>query len=147
MNILIDPEDIAIWEAYPWCFSGRYYIYNDGIITRSLHREIMKATDAQVVDHRNGDTTDNRRHNLRIGTQSDNMGNRVKGMCAHLTSKYKGVSYDAKRRHFKAYITRYGVREYLGKSTCEHEAAKLYNVAAVRLFGEFALLNILKEES
>jgi len=85
-----------------------------------------------IIDHVNGDKSDNRIENLREASRSQNMANRGprKGR------KYKGVS--KKRNRFQAYITKGGERKHLGWFDCEHEAAKAYNIAAKILHGDYA---------
>lgn len=63
--------------------------------TLLMHRFIMGEPEGKVVDHINGDKLDNRRCNLRIGTQSDNLRNRKS---TKHTSKYLGVSRHVERR-------------------------------------------------
>jgi len=46
---------------------------------RYMHREIMKPTNGQVVHHKNGDSLDNRRANLEVCTQTENLKQRVFG--------------------------------------------------------------------
>lgn len=106
-----------------------------------LHRLIMKPTKGQIIDHINGDTLDNCRHNLRICSQSENiMNSKIKGG----TSKYKGVSYrpeQKRKKHWRAYIWINDRYVSLGTYLTEKEAAKAYNDAAKKHFGEYAKLN------
>lgn len=76
---LIDAADAPMvlcrkWQAHKRRDGKGWYIQNsDGV---PLHRVLLGAGDKQIVDHINGDGLDNRRSNLRIGTQSLNCVNR-----------------------------------------------------------------------
>lgn len=89
-----------------------------------------------LIDHVNGMPDDNRIANLRIASRSQNMMNSrfIKG-----SSKFKGVrrSQDA----WQAEIMIGGKRHYLGRFKSEIDAARAYDAAAAKLFGEFALPN------
>jgi hypothetical protein len=56
------------------------------------------------------------------------------------TSKFKGVCWDT-RGKWRARITQSKKNKHLGYFTDEIEAAKAYNKAALKHFGEFAYLN------
>jgi hypothetical protein len=93
----------------------------------------------EIIDHINGDRSDNRIENLREASRSQNMANRGprKG------KKYKGVYQRGNR--FQAYISKNRERKNLGWFSCEHEAAKAYNIAAKLLHGDYARLNEITE--
>lgn len=73
------------WRATEYPNGWVYITSKVGNKTVLLHRYIMDCPEGLVVDHLNHDTLDNRRINLRICTQSDNMKNK----------KFKGMSYEA----------------------------------------------------
>ena len=108
-----------------------------------LHRLLMDPPAGMVVDHKNGNPLDNRRVNLRLCTPDENSYNKPGKPKA--VSRFKGVSYRAARRHWIATIQKDGKAHYLGSSRFEDEAARIYNEAAKRLFGEFAWLNDVAE--
>jgi hypothetical protein len=56
-------------------------------------------------------------------------------------SIYRGVSYAKSNKKWRAALTYKGVRHYLGQYDTEIEAAEAYNKAALRLIGDYALLN------
>ena len=63
----------------------------------------------------------------------------------HNTSGYKGVSWDAKRCKYYAYIQINGKTKSLGRYARADDAARAYNNKAIQVFGEFAKLNEIKE--
>lgn len=102
-----------------------------------MHRLIMGATEG-YIDHVNGDKLDNRRSNLRVCTQQQNIHNSQgrKG-----SSNYKGVSWDKTRGKWKACIGINYKRIQIGRYPTELEAAIAYNQKALELHGEYAVLN------
>jgi hypothetical protein len=95
-----------------------------------------------VVDHIDHDGLNDRRSNLRICTQRQNLYNsRPKGR----SSRFKGVCWDKARQRWVVYIRYGGRNRFIGQFADEIEAAKAYDRAAASLFGEYAYLNFPKE--
>lgn len=95
-------------------------------------------------DHVNRQPLDNRRPNLRGCTRSQNNANR------HLrsgASEYRGVSWYKQIGKWYATCCINGTSIHLGTFTDEIDAAKAYDRAALKAFGEFANLNFPTEES
>jgi hypothetical protein len=110
-----------------------------------MHREILGVTDPTVkVDHRNGDSLDNHRANLRKCVNGENNANSVKRRDG-LSSTYKGVCWHKRDGEFQASIRVHGRTIYLGMFTDEVQAAQAYDVAARAFFGEFAQCNFSAE--
>ena len=105
-----------------------------------MHREVANTPDGLVCDHINGDSLDNRKANLRSATHLQNCWNARKSPQSAY-SKYKGVTFDKMRQKWNAQICVNGKRIFLGTFKDETEAAKAYDSAAKRHFGEFAALN------
>ncbi len=103
-----------------------------------LHRLIMNAPKGMLVDHKNRNTLDNRKKNLRLCTRAQNMWNRK---ATNATSKYKGVTYFKRVGKWIAMITANKNKIYLGIFFKEEDAARAYNKAAKKLHGKFARLN------
>lgn len=95
-----------------------------------------------VVDHINGDPSDNRFCNLRTATHRENSINSVKvsGRSSHST--YKGVSYlkNSGGKKWRARLLTDG-KWYSKRYATELEAAHGYDLLAIKHFGEFARLN------
>lgn len=144
---IVDSQDFEYLSQWKWCAqtkkSGKVYAaaWVGGKMVL-MHRFILGITDFKVkVDHRNGNSLDNRRRNLRQSSNSENMMNR--GAASHNKTGYKGVLKCAGRnsKPFKAQIGYNSSTIYLGYFETAREAALAYNVKAVELHGEFALLN------
>jgi hypothetical protein len=101
----------------------------------TMHKLI---TGYRMTDHRNRNTLDNRRFNLRDVTPSQNQMNAPpRGG----SSQFKGVRWRTERSTWIANITLDYKRKRIGSFDSEIEAARAYDAAARELFGEFALLN------
>jgi len=104
---------------------------------RSLHREIMGVTDPKVkVDHRNHDTLNCQRRNLRACSNSQNGMNR-KGHQANSKSGVRGVNFDKSKNKWRARIKVNGKRICLGRFVDKSAAASAYAEANRKYFGEF----------
>lgn len=79
------------------------------------------------------------KENCRWATSSQQAMNR--GVAKTSKTKYKGVSYEPKKKLYRARITIEGRTKNLGRRKSATEAAKLYDKAATELFGEYALTN------
>ena len=93
------------------------------------------------VDHINRVSTCNSKNNLRLATRSDNQRN--KKIQRNNTSGYKGVCWDKARNKWKSGIHVNGKIINLGRFDTKEEAARVYNEAALKYFGEFAYLNVI----
>ncbi len=130
------------WGAYE--HSGKLYAQRNVRIdgkwaTLYMHTAIMGHTNGKKVDHRNGNTLDNQRHNLRHCTHAENARNR--GAQRNNTSSYKGVGWHKRDSKWQANIKLNGKDIHLGNFTCLIKAAKAYDTAAMKYFGEFARVN------
>ena len=110
----------------------------------SMHRDIMKPRKGLLVDHRNTNSLDNRRENLRNATKSQNQQNRNK-VKRKTTSRFIGVYREKRTGHWVACIARRGKRMNLGTYGNELDAAKAFDAAAKKYRGEFARLNFTEE--
>ncbi len=102
-----------------------------------MHRLILGLTDRKLQgDHKNHDTLDNRRENLRVATASQNGQNR-RGAQSNSVTGIRGVFPYTKTNKFQAIIVLRGKRSYLGLFDTVAEAATAYEEANRRLYGEF----------
>lgn len=141
--LIFDEADLQVIEKFNWQSNTGYIFYTkyiDGKSTRFyLHRVLTNAPKGLVVDHINGNPSDNGRSNLRVCQVKENVRNRAKPLSGTL-SEYKGVK--SRCGNYEASIGRTkGEYEYLGVYKTEIDAAIAYNIAATRKYGEFARLN------
>jgi len=92
------------------------------------------------VDHINGIRSDNRWVNLREVTNAQNQHNSRSAEGS--SSQYLGVSFDVKRQKWAAYICPEGRKVHLGYFEEELQAAKARDAAAIKMFGEYARVNL-----
>lgn len=135
---LVDDQDYEELSRRSWYISSSGYactwLYGKNA---RMHRMIMKAESGLDVDHINHNKLDNRRSNLRLCTRSQNNANRI----TTSSTGYKGVTWIKKKNRFAAQIKINGVNKYLGLFKSAVDAAKAYDVAAKKLFGDFAKVN------
>jgi hypothetical protein len=135
--VLITPKDLPTVKAIKWYTNtSGYAMESHGNLL--IHREIMKPKSPLVVDHINGNKSDNRRGNLRICTVAQNTVNQSR---VRTFSGYKGVSWHDRDGLWYARLSFNGKNIHLGFFTCPIRAAKAYDVAAAKYFGEFARTN------
>lgn len=101
-----------------------------------MHRYVLNAKKNEIIDHKNHDTLDNRKENLRLGTSFLNQLNKSSHRNKKY-SKYKGVCYDKRSNswytHFRG--------KHIGSFKDELSAARAYNQAAEACNSEWALIN------
>jgi hypothetical protein len=148
---LIDAEDAPLVSTRKWhefrCDNAVYAASNrpiiiDGISYSLMHRLILRAKPGMDVDHRDRDGLDNRRSQLRCCSRQQNNWNSVPH--TGTSSTYKGVAWRKDRLIWRAFIKNPETRrfQHLGYFRMELDAARAYDDAAARLFGEFARLNL-----
>jgi hypothetical protein len=147
MVTFIDEDDFTrVTSVSPeWQVSGCGYpyvcrrIFNESKAVY-LHKFIVGAQPHEYVDHINRNKLDNRKSNLRICTQSQNLVNWKKDPTGK-TSKHKGVCWNKRRQKWVVRVN-FKKREILGGGfTSEIEAAKKANELYIKYYGEFACLN------
>lgn len=115
--------------AVRWTGVGSNYI--------SMHRFIMNTPSDMICDHINHETLDNQDENLRNCTMTES--NRNRRINKNNTSGYKGVSRFGKK--WRTVLQIGGKKVFSGFYENLEEAARAYDDAAKKHFGEFASLN------
>ena len=162
---LVSPKDYYVLNDYNWYLSSNgtnFYAFRNAKIGPgkvkmvSMHRQIMQhelhaalgtpnaehnnLSNKLLIDHKNNDTLDNRKINLRLATHSQNAYNRKK-IKTKTSSKYIGVYFEKATGRWTVKIRTNGKRLWLGRFTSEIAAAKAYDKAAKKYHKEFAKLN------
>ncbi len=140
---MVDAEDYDRLARYKWyCIGSGGYLYakrSEGRRMIKMHRDIVQPPAGFYVDHKNHNTLDNRKSNLRICTPAQNSFNRIPSEKG--TSRYKGVYWSSDRKRWIAVIGFRNRLIHIGCFDYELDAAVAYDDKAAELFGEFAALN------
>jgi hypothetical protein len=146
---IVDDEDFDYLNQFKWLarksrnnnyYAGRYfYIKKCHRIYISMHTDIVKPNKNLMIDHVNNNGLDNRKINLRLCTNAENMRNRP--LYKNNSSGFKGVNWNIKSKKWYAYIRNNKIMYNLGTFTDPKLAARAYNDAALKYHGEFANLN------
>jgi len=149
---IVDPADFYRFGHLKWQPKGsrkKFYVVRYAKIgpgrtkLLNLHREITNAPKGLLVDHLNGDPLDNRKANLRLATQSQNRQNVPKRK--NTSSRFIGVCFNKEMKKWRAVINHDKKSIYLGDFKNEIDAARAYDTAARKYYGEFAKLNFPQE--
>lgn len=130
---VVDESDLALvsgrsWQAHQRSDGKGFYAVSDGL---RMHRHLAGVFDERIVDHIDGDGLNNRRLNIRVGTQSLNCVNRKQTPGPFL----RGAR--PKKGKWQAYIKLSGKQRSLGYYDTEIEAHNVYVAEAHRLHGDW----------
>lgn len=144
----VDNEDYDYLNQWKWhCNAGGYVVRNSKYDKSGkryaifMHREILGLSykDGKYTDHINHNILDNRKKNIRVCTSAENQYNqKVYNNCL---TKYKGVSWHKRDKKWVAGIRVNKVLKHLGYFEDKMIAALIYDLYAVKYFGEFACTN------
>lgn len=106
-----------------------------------LARLIMNPPPHLQVDHINRNTLDNRRANLRLATNQQNQFNQK--LSKANTSGFKGVAFQkhSPTKPWRAFVSVDKKKKHIGYFSTPIEAAKAYDEAAIKHYGEYAATN------
>jgi hypothetical protein len=145
---LIDVCDESILDSHGWNFhqvrsfvyirqktktTGRLYLHRV-VMSLVIGRQLEKI---ELVDHINGNTLDNRRCNLRICSNAENLRNRVQAP-SNNKSGIIGVTFCKQTGKWSAEIVVNQKKIWLGRFKDKEEARAVRLSAEKQYFGEFA---------
>lgn len=144
---IVDDEDYEYLNQFKWhasklngkFYARRYIKLSNPNIKILMHRDVMKPERRYVIDHVDGNTLNNKKNNLRICTNAENIRNSK--ISINNTSGFKGVYWNKQNAKWRAFITLNYKRIWLGNFINPIDAAEAYNEAAIKFHGEFAKLN------
>jgi len=155
---LVDDEDYEELSKRKWYCDKKGYAYrkgyrkdgriDNGYVTNKcyskkpaifMHRVIMNAPEDVLIDHEDRNKHNNQKYNLRFCTNTQNIRNG--GMRKNNKSGYKGVCFSYKLNKWRSTIMVDRKSIHLGLFPTPIEAARTYNEAAIKYFGDFARLN------
>jgi len=139
----VDAADYPWLSRYLWRARNGYPTRTENGRHITMHREIMQPPPHMLVDHSDGNRANACRSNLRVCTVAENQRNKHKAN--NCLSRFKGVTYWRKTGKWKAGCRFEGQFYHLGYFDDEVEAARAYDYAAVKYFGEFAGVNFPRE--
>lgn len=148
---LVDDSDFDRVSRHTWCLSTKKHDYravranifigfSAGKKIRKtiyLHRFILCAQSGSEVDHINWNTLDNRQHNLRFCNRIQQMHNVNYGRGGK--SRFQGVTHRFGK--WRAHIRVQGKQITLGTAASEVQAARIYDAAKIKFFGQYAATN------
>lgn len=132
---LVDNEDYEKFNAFKWQvgsdgkYAQRTITSKNKRVSIFLHRAIMNTPKGKDIDHKNGNTLDNRKSNLRISTRSQNILN-PNNKVQKSFSGYRGVSLSGGLKNkWRARIFVKGKEILLGRFKTKSEAIRIRNEA------------------
>jgi hypothetical protein len=118
----------AAWSIKPKCFYAKYDLMLGGRqkTTKLLHQLLFNFPKNKQIDHKNHDGLNNRRNNIRIVSQRENIQN-----LKSKTSKFPGVSWANHANKWRARIKINKSYKHLGYFEFETDAASAYRDACI----------------
>lgn len=133
---IIDLDDLDRLIVFKWRY-WRNRVYTGNYRPIPLQHKVLNITscDGIVIDHINSNPLDNRKSNLRLTTQKNNLLNR--SIASNNKSGFIGMYYDKKRNKWCAEIRKDNIKCFLGRYDLIHDAVYARYLGEVFLFGEF----------
>jgi hypothetical protein len=144
---IVDDEDFEKLNQWKWWYMnkrGKEYAISSQKTKYYMHRIITKAKKGEYVDHINGNGLDNRKKNLRICKNHQNLWN--VGTRKTNTSGLKGIHLDKRIELKKRWcvVFNHNYKQiWVGRFATKKEAVVAYNKKIKEMRGDFAVLNKL----
>lgn len=123
---LVDNEDYYWLNQWKWSahynYTKWYAVRNDKGKIVKMHRLIISAGIGDEIDHKDGDSLNNCRSNLRFVTRAQNLQNRRANR--NSTSQYIGVYWENYTSKWCAAIKKDGKTKKIGRFDSEEDAAR-----------------------
>lgn len=138
---IVDAKDFERLSVYTWGKHSQGYAIrcrpNGKGRKLFMHRDVLPPAPGQQTDHIDGDVSDNRKENLRLCNNKQNSQNRK--LQRNNTSGFKGVSRQGNK--WRASIYPNDLHINLGSFGSKEAAARAYDAAAKKYYGDYAKLN------
>ena len=147
---IVDDDDFDYLSKHKWYLSKHGYAIgcekrNNIKSFAKIHRIIMGINDPSIkIDHVNGNKLDNRKNNLRIASNSQNVHNSAKRK--NTSNSFKGVNYVHRIKLWQSRCRMNNCDYFLGHFSSEIAAAYAYNKKAIEL-SEYSRINYLPYNS
>jgi|ERR1035437_2256678 hypothetical protein len=136
----VDDEDFLVCKKFNWCLCDKTILTTQLMSMKNIPlASFIMGNFKQMYDHKDRNSFNNQKVNLRSCTYSQNNANRSK--MEGTSSKYRGVSFYKPSQKWRTQIEYNDKGLHLGYFVFEAEAARAYDKKAKELFGEFANLN------
>lgn len=134
---IVDAAEYDALIGFTWQLATNGYATRNTSDRRGayMHRQILNPPAGMHVDHVNGDKLDNRRCNIRVCTQSENLRNQK--LSVRNSSGVKGVCYHKGGKKWAASIRTNHKTTHLGLFSTIEEAAQARRDAEVQQHGDF----------
>lgn len=139
---IIDMDDLNRVKEHGWVVTKMGYARSNRKKNKVLmHRLVLNYYGKKSIDHINGNKLDNRKSNLRICSQGENIQNAKTRK--DNKSGFRGVSWHKQSKKWFAVISFNKKRFSLGYFGNKTDAAKVYNEKALELYGIHAKINMI----
>lgn len=143
-HFIIDTADLEKVKYHKWRRDTNNHIITGNSTNKTPRRELSHiivgvVPDDKVVDHINHDPRDNRKSNLRICSQADNICNR--GYMSNSSSGWQGIHWEKSRGKWSVEIEKDDIRYRLGRFSELSEAVFVRTEAEKILFREYRPTN------
>ncbi len=133
--VIVDAHEYEALNEKRWFIAATGYAVTSGCKI-VMHRQVSGAGSGQIVDHIDGDRTNNMKRNLRLCTVAENGKNRTSRALGR--NPRAGVSFNKREGKWKAYIGEFNRQVCLGTFKTLEDALRARKNGESKYFGEFA---------